>query len=195
MEEGDDCLETKVILVGRTRVGKTCIVNAAITGALSVETKPTVGAGFSLKSFDLNGQRYVFQMWDTAGDERFRSMTPLYYRGASFALIVFAINDEESFSEIDIWRDSLLTSLTTPISILLVGNKADLEKERTVGQSTGVQKAEEINAHYVETSAKTGTGIDELFVYMAEQIRANPEKMLLVKKSVFREEETVEHCC
>jgi small GTP-binding protein len=188
----DDSYEIKVILVGRTRVGKTCIVNAALTGAPSVDTPPTIGAGFSLKTFDWHGKRYIFQMWDTAGHERFRSMTRMYYRGASLALIVFAVNDAQSFAEIESWRESLLSSLTT-VSIVLVGNKSDLA--HCVSREDAELKAAEIKAKYIETSAKTGDGIDDLFAMLAKEVAENLGQMQLVRRTVAQDPVPEEKCC
>jgi small GTP-binding protein len=195
MNVGDQAVESKVILVGRTTVGKTSIVNASLTGTFSVETRPTIGAGFSIKMFESDGRRSLFQVWDTAGHERFRSMTPLYYRGAAFALIVFAIDDRQSFVEIDAWRQSLADSLTA-VSVILVANKSDLADERVVSETEARLKAQEIRARYIEVSAKTGQGIDEIFKIMAEELRQNTHRVTRAKPGPLPEPtEATSGCC
>jgi small GTP-binding protein len=195
MSVSDQTIESKVILIGRTTVGKTCIVNAALTGTFSVTTQPTVGAGFSIKQYESEGRRYVFQVWDTAGHERFRSMTPLYYRGAAFALIVFAIDDRQSFEEIDTWRQSLTDSLTTPVFLILVGNKIDLVDERVIFEAEARLKAAEIQAPYIEVSAKTGAGVDEIFGIMAEELKQNQRLMRVKPSSLPDVPEPTQACC
>jgi small GTP-binding protein len=195
MSVQDQALESKVILVGRTTVGKTCIVNAALTGTFSATTQPTVGAGFSVKMYEADGSRYLFQIWDTAGHERFRSMTPLYYRGAAFALIVFAIDDPLSFAEIDTWRKSLTDSLTTPVFVILVGNKSDLAEERAISDTAARLKADEIQAQYIEVSAKTGAGIDEIFGIMAEELRQDHRIPSVKRSSLPEAPQPGEGCC
>jgi small GTP-binding protein len=195
MSVPDRTFESKVILIGRTTVGKTCIVNAALTDTFSVTTQATVGAGFSIKVYESDGNRYTFQVWDTAGHERFRSMTPLYYRGAGFALIVFAVDDRQSFDEIEWWKQSLTDGLTTPVSVILVANKTDLESERVIFEAEGEMKAKEIQAQYIEVSAKTGAGIDGIFKMMAEDLHQNFQRIARVRSSSLSSSEAAEQKC
>jgi small GTP-binding protein len=190
-----ETLESKVILIGRNTVGKTCIVNAALTDTFSVTTEPTVGAGFSIKTWESDNRRYIFQVWDTAGHERFRSMTPLYYRGASFALIVYAVDDRQSFDEVESWKQSLIDTLTTPVTVILVANKIDLEEERVILENEGKIKAQEIQAQYIEVSAKNGHGIDHIFEVMAEDLKLNLHKISRVRRSSLGTPEKQEKTC
>jgi small GTP-binding protein len=195
MSATERVLESKVILIGRTTVGKTCIVNAALTDTFSVTTQPTVGAGFSIKTYEAGGRHYIFRVWDTAGHERFRSMAPLYYRGASFALIVFAIDDRQSFDEIEWWKQSLTDAAAAPVSVIVVANKIDIEDGRVIFESEGLMKAQEVQAQYIEVSAKTGAGIDGLFKMMAETLNENMQRISRVQRSALSAPEGTEKMC
>jgi GTPase SAR1 family protein len=122
-------------------------------------------------------------------------MTPLYYRGASFALIIFAVDDRQSFDEIGWWKQRLTDALSTPISVIVVGNKVDLEDGRVVLESEGSMKAKEVEAQYIEVSAKTGAGIDALFELMVDTLKMNMHKLAKVQRSSFVTPEPAEKIC
>jgi small GTP-binding protein len=110
-------------------------------------------------------------MWDTAGHERFRAMTPLYYRGARIALIVFAVDDPSSLNEVEEWHKSVVDTLGETIPTILIANKIDLP--RVVRPEEGQEKAAKIGARYVETSAVTGVGLPTLFEQIGEIVVAD----------------------
>jgi len=156
--------ELKIVLVGHTNVGKTCIVRQATTGTFSEDSAPTLGASYISKLTSVNGTDVRLQIWDTAGQERYRGMTPMYYRGAHVALMVYSISDAESFDSIDAWLTSLKENADPDILLFLVANKIDLDGERTIQRDQGANKASSIGARFYEVSAKTGQSIEELFI-------------------------------
>jgi small GTP-binding protein len=160
--------EMKLVLVGNTSVGKTCIAKTATTGSFVDDTTPTLGASYLSKLVRIDESDVRLQIWDTAGQERYRGMTPMYFRGAHAAIIAYAITDEESFNGIDAWVDSLHDNAEPGIALYLVGNKCDLEDQRTVPTERGEGKATDIGASFYEVSAKTGDRIDELFLNVAK---------------------------
>lgn len=155
--------ELKIVLVGHTNVGKTCIVRQATTGVFSEDSAPTLGASYVSKLTNVNGTDVRLQIWDTAGQERYKGMTPMYYRGAQTALIVYSVTDSESFDSVDGWLSSLRENAEPNITLFLLANKCDCEGERTVSREQGQEKAKQMGAHFYEVSAKTGDGIDDVF--------------------------------
>jgi small GTP-binding protein len=162
--------QQKIVFVGRSTVGKTSIVNCAISGERASETtRPTVGGNFVTKVHTSKGNTFSLQIWDTAGQEKYRSMTPLFFRSASLAVIVFSIIDPQSFGDIEGWYSSVITSVPS-ISIVIVGNKSDLHEDRVISFEEGETAARNIRVKYCETSAKDGTGISELFDLIVDEL-------------------------
>jgi small GTP-binding protein len=161
-DESDDekATETKVVIVGKSSVGKTSIVSFIATGSAFRGPQPTVGANFTTKSYQHQNHTVLIQLWDTAGHERFRAMTPLYYRGARIALLVYAVDDADSFSDIDSWERSISETLREQIPLILIANKIDLA--HAVRVDDGKEKAAALHATFVETSAVTGEGLPAL---------------------------------
>ena len=154
----------KVVLVGGTNVGKTCIAHRATGGAFEAETRSTLGASYTARTVPMKDNTEAkLQIWDTAGQERFRGIAPMYYHGAGAALIVYSITDRESYEQVDFWLNSLRENTPCSLAIFLIGNKADLEEKRQVTFAEGQSRAQAIGAQFFEVSAKTGSGIEEVF--------------------------------
>jgi small GTP-binding protein len=159
--------ELKVILVGTTSVGKTCIIQRATTGVLDGQQLPTLGASYTLKTVHFGNIRCRLQIWDTAGQERYRGVTPMYYRGADAGLIVYSVTDRTSFEQVDEWFESF-QECTDDAAVYVVGNKIDLDNERVVSEREGREKAVQVGGFFAEVSAVTGAGIEELFQLIPE---------------------------
>jgi small GTP-binding protein len=159
--------EHKVVLIGATSVGKTCIVKRGTTGIFDSSTMPTLGASYTSKLVNVGDSVTRLLIWDTAGQERYRGITPMYYRNAVAAIIVYSLADRESFKQVEVWLRSLEENIPAGVLLFLVGNKSDLEEQREVTIDEGQEKATEIHATFSEVSAKTGDGIDELFITVA----------------------------
>jgi small GTP-binding protein len=162
-----DAAEFKIVFIGATSVGKTCIVRRSTTGTFQ-PTVPTLGASYALKQLDTRGAHVRLLLWDTAGQERYRAITPMYYRGAAAAVLVYSVTDRESFAQIDIWLASLHKNVQNKVLIFVVGNKSDLEDLRDVDTAEGLEKASAIGAKFTEVSARTGDGVEELFASIAQ---------------------------
>jgi small GTP-binding protein len=167
-------LSLKVVVIGDSCVGKTCISLRYLTGEFSGQTRPTIAAGFCNAKVKLGKTDIDLLIWDTAGQEAYRGLTSQYYRDAKLALIVFDLSKPATLTTVNEWHSRLLDANQTPIVVVLVGNKADLPT-RQVSRDQGEAVATEIGAIYRETSALTGKGVSEVFEDACEQyLKNNP---------------------
>ncbi|CAD8064752.1 unnamed protein product [Paramecium primaurelia] len=132
--------------------------------------KQTLGVEFSSKIVQVNQKKIKMQLWDTAGQERYRALTKGYYRGALGALIVFDITNSASFEALQEWIKYARDYSKPSIQIIIIGNKADLDKERTISQQAAKQFCQENEVQYIETSASTGYQVNEAFIQIASRI-------------------------
>ncbi|KPV75036.1 uncharacterized protein RHOBADRAFT_10213, partial [Rhodotorula graminis WP1] len=112
--------------VGSQGVGKTSLINRSTTGHFSPSRSSTIGASFLTKKLTVADTRVHFQLWDAAGQERFRALMPLYYRGAQAAILVYDVTDEASLQDIKFWIEELRKNMSDELMIIVVGTKADL---------------------------------------------------------------------
>lgn len=173
----------KYIIIGDMAVGKSSLLNM-FTDKKFVEDQPhTIGVEFGTRVVEINGKHIKLQIWDTAGQERFRSVTKSYYRGAAGALMVYDITRRQTFTHLATWLTDC-RHLTNPHTvIMLIGNKLDKE-EREVSYEEASRFAEENGLVYVETSAKTGEGVEDAFLTTARKIYENIENGVLDPNSV-----------
>jgi Ras-related protein Rab-2A len=155
----------KYIIVGDVCVGKSCLTLQYLDKRFEPVHDTTIGVEFGSKKicfFEYNADVKI-QIWDTAGQETFRSIVRSYFRGAIGALVVFDITKRDTFNNIKSWLNQVKDSCLTPINITLVGNKFDLDNKRVVSREEALILANEYNINYIETSAKTGHNVDEAF--------------------------------
>ncbi|EAY10306.1 Ras family protein [Trichomonas vaginalis G3] len=153
--------------------------------------KPTISAAFRLKSMVFNGVEHEMQFWDTAGEEKFRSLAPIYVQNASLAIIVFDVTNEQSYNELNIWIDVSQSSGKIPFIVL--GNKNDLENRIGTSEAFNTQIKEKFDAPYIDCSAKTCEGV-ELVLQQALTIIDNQSHEYTVKEPVMQEKKK-EKCC
>ncbi|RDD44774.1 Ras-related protein Rab-24 [Trichoplax sp. H2] len=173
----DEVHTTKVVLLGRTGSGKTSLIVRYISSVFSENVKPTIGAAFSKKTVQLirgeERKQVVLAIWDTAGDERYESMAPLYYRNSSAAIICFDLADRQSYNKVDFWVKELVEKVEQNCKLYICGTKTDLLAEyggplkRAVGPTEVMAYTKKLNAKFVETSSKSNYGIDDLFKLVA----------------------------
>ena len=161
-DDGYDIL-FKIILVGDTSVGKTNIINKYIKNEFREDFYATIGVEFSHKKFVVENRKIKAQIWDTAGQERYKAITRAYYKGAKGAFIVYDITRKETFDDVDKWRNELISSCNQEITVMLIGNKCDLEDQREISKEQGEEKARSMNASFFETSALSKVNIDDIF--------------------------------
>jgi len=163
----------KLILIGDSSVGKSNILLKYLKGEFDQNSRATVGVEFGTKNIKIKNKKIKIQIWDTAGQERYRSITSAYYKGAKGAFIVYDITRKLTFDNIDKWVTDLKTNGDKNISIILIGNKSDLEDKREVEKEEGIKKSEEYKIAFLETSALNGDNIDKAFNELLEQIYQN----------------------
>jgi len=163
-------LETKVVILGPSGVGKTSMVTRYVRGTYTGSSTATIGAAFMKKDVILNGYRIVLQIWDTAGQERFRSMAPMYYRGAHAAILVFDVTSQESLDKVGGWVEELQDNAGEDIILVMAANKCDLLQSGSGGVSMkdATEYAKSIGAALFETSAVSGKGIEALFAHVVQ---------------------------
>jgi Rab family protein len=153
----------KLVLLGDSGVGKTSIVTQYVSGTVPENVNPTIGAAFVTKEVTIDGNNLELLIWDTAGQEVYRGLAPMYYRSALIAIIVYDVTSQESYNSVSYWIRELQTNVEDNIVILVCGNKIDLEDKRAVQFQAASGLAAERGALYSETSATTNAGIDRMF--------------------------------
>ena len=159
----------KYIIVGNSSVGKSSILLQFIDKKFNQTYDMTIGVEFGSKIIEVDDRLFKIQIWDTAGQEAFRSITRAYYRDAAAVLLVYDVSNLDSFQSLDLWlRDVIL--MTNNPQIILVGNKSDLDKEREITYAQGYEFAQKHGMIFIETSAKNRDNIDNIFFTVAKNI-------------------------
>jgi len=171
-------LSFKIILVGDSGVGKSCLSIKASRNYFEDFYSPTVGFEFLTFNVKVEDQNIKLQIWDTCGQEVYRSLISSFYRSASLAIIVYSIDSEESFSNIEKWLNDIKSQSNPNIKIFLIGNKADLEDKRQVTKENGENFFKLNNLSYFsETSAKTGFNVQNVFIEVAKVLYKEHEEI------------------
>ena len=160
----------KIIIIGDTCVGKSNILSRYLKDEFREDSKSTVGVELGTKFVKVKGVGAKLQIWDTAGQERYKSITSSYYKGSHGCFIVYDITSETSFENVEKWYEQAQKDASKEVSIILVGNKCDLENERKVSKEKGEEKAKSLNAPFFETSALSKVNIDDIFKEMVNNI-------------------------
>jgi Rab family protein len=158
-----DSTPVKLVLLGDTEVGKTSIVSQYLSGSIPESLNSTIGAAFVTKTVTFEKRTFELLIWDTAGQEVYRGLAPMYYRSAAIALIVYDITNAESYNAVDFWIRELRANVEESIVILVCGNKIDLEDRRLVDGLQASAAAVEKGCLYAEASAVTGAGVEKAF--------------------------------
>ncbi|KAI8059850.1 RAB2A, member ras oncogene family [Gongronella butleri] len=160
----------KYIIVGDSGVGKSCLLLQFTDERFYAGRELTIGVEFGSRFITVDDKQIKLQIWDTAGQESFRSITQSYYRGAAGALLVYDISRRESFENIPMWLADVRRHANPATTVVLVGNKSDL-KQRQVSSEEAQQFARENDiAFFIETSAKSASNVQEVFVKTAEKV-------------------------
>ena len=159
----------KLIVIGDSGVGKSCLTNNAIKNTFDDAYNATVGFEFFTFNIRFNGKVVKLQIWDTCGQELYRSLITNFYRNSSLAMMVYSINSKESFDNVEMWLRELRTHSNPDVKVFLIGNKSDLEAEREVTTEQGENFYKQNNLSlFMESSAKTGFNTQKIFIKAAE---------------------------
>lgn len=163
----------KYIIIGDTGVGKSCLLLQFTDKRFQPVHDLTIGVEFGARMVTIDNRQIKLQIWDTAGQESFRSITRSYYRGAAGALLVYDITRRETFNHLARWLEEARQNANGSMVIMLVGNKGDLDHKRQVSKEEGEKFAKENGLIFLETSAKTAANVEEAFINTATKIYEN----------------------
>lgn len=182
LTKNDTPIPCKIILVGESGVGKTSIISRYLN-MYQEKTESTLGAYFSNKIIIIDGYKINFEIWDTAGQEQYRSINNLFYKDAHICLLVYDISNKSSFNCIkDYWYEAVLLHGRQDIIFGVAGNKSDLYEEEEVNEKEVEEFANDINACFKLTSAQVNTSIDDIFYMLGEKyIQSDLIKEILPK--------------
>jgi Ras-related protein Rab-6A len=159
----------KVVFVGDTKVGKSCLLVRFVQGTFDRSMPATIGAAFFTKVVATADANVRLQLWDTAGQEKFRSLAPMYYRAAAVAVLVYDVTNLATFDSLPTWRKEISEKAPSSTQLVIIANKIDLTDDRQVTTEEGVKRATELGAKFFcETSAESGSGIEDVFRRIAE---------------------------
>jgi small GTP-binding protein len=170
----------KLLIIGNSGVGKSNMLLRFTRNKFDDTYDITIGVDFGVKNVICDDTIYKLQIWDTAGQETFKSMTQTFYRGADGCIIVYDITNKESFNNVPSWLSSV-RRLVPDIVVILVGNKIDMDYKREVTTNEGKDFAEKNNIQFFETSTKTAENINECFMYSVEKIKENKANKIINK--------------
>jgi len=173
MEDSYDFL-FKILLIGDSGVGKSALLLRFADDTYHESYISTIGVDFKIRTIKLDGKSVKLQIWDTAGQEKFRTITSSYYRGAHGIIVAYDVTDEASFNHVNNWLqeiDKYTVGGGVNVNKLLVATKTDLTTSRVVDEERGKKCADELHLSFVETSAKTGDKVEQAFLTMAREIK------------------------
>ena len=163
----------KILIIGDSGAGKSCLMLRYTRDDYRDNYMTTIGVDFQTRFIQIKNEIIKLLLWDTAGQEKFRSITEAYYRGSHGVLIVYDITDLKSFKNIKRWLSDIKSHALEDVQILLVGNKCDLIENRQVSYEQGKKLADDVGINFIETSAKTSMNVEEAFMMISTQIRAS----------------------
>ncbi len=166
----------KIVLIGDTCVGKSCILVRFSDDVFSENYVTTIGVDFRFKTMIVKNKIAKIQIWDTAGQERYRSITTAYYRGAAAIIICCDSTNKDSFYNLNNWIDEIAKYTDKEVDKLILMNKCDLVEERVIDKSEINKFEKENGIKIMEVSAKTGDGVDKAFEYIIQKLIDNNEK-------------------
>ena len=172
-QQRDHDYRFKLVLIGNSGVGKSSLMLRYTEDEFHEDSNmPTIGVDFKLKNVECEDKLIQLQVWDTAGQDRFRAICRTYYRSAHGVVITYDITDRESFSKISSWFKEVEENGSAGVPKILIGNKKDKEADREVDYSEGKDLADHFGVTFFETSAKDMQNVDDAFMSFTKQIKS-----------------------
>ena len=165
--------KVKFIVVGNQAVGKTNLIHCFATGDFKADYAITLGMDYLSSKVQVDNKNFQLELWDTAGSEKFRSITKGYYKNSTCAIIVYDVTEEKSFQDVTLWLEDCKKFTNKNINLILVGNKIDLKYDRVITTEQGKQLADDNGMSFYETSALKGININDVFVDACKIISKN----------------------
>ena len=175
----EDVPHFKIIFLGDQYVGKSSILNRFYQDKFEEDYQATIGLDFHSKNVDINNTTIRLLLYDTAGQEKFKSLIPMYIRDANIIIVVYDITNKDSFIHTEHWANETKDLKREDAIFVLVGNKTDLEDKRVISRVDGEKFAEDNGLLFFETSAKSGKNVEELFNQCTTEIISRIEKGLI----------------
>lgn len=160
----------KLLLIGDSGVGKTCVLFRFSDDSFNSSFISTIGIDFKIKTIELDGKKIKLQIWDTAGQERFHTITTSYYRGATGIMLVYDVTQARSFENINKWLRNIDDHASNDVVKMLIGNKCDMEDKRCIARARGEALAREHGIPFFETSAKNNINVEKAFFEITRAI-------------------------
>ena len=172
ISENDEFITFKIIIVGNSGVGKSCFLKRAAQKKFTDSYQATIGFEFLLLYYEVNGVKMKLQIWDTCGQEMYRSLIQGFYRNTALTVLIYAVNDQKSYEDLDNWIKDIKSSTENGQPIFLIGNKCDLDKELKLVEENNAKEFAKYHSleYFSEASAKTGFGVNETFIKIAEYL-------------------------
>ena len=180
-----DTIVLKCVLLGESAVGKTSLINRFINGKFDKDPNATIVGCYSPKEifYEKENKKIRYEVWDTAGQEKYRAINKIFYQEASVNILVYDITKKDSFNGLkDYWIEEIKENAPENSIIIIVGNKRDLYELEEVDEDDVKQFCKSVDAFYKQTSAQTGEGVDELFDMIAKQV-LTPENLEVLGKN------------
>ena len=171
-EKKGNALQIKILLLGESAIGKTCLIERYVNNSFKGNYLITIGMDIRIKKLEINNYDINVTINDTAGQERFRSITKMVYKGADGILVGFDLTDIDSFNQVNYWIDQIEANKSKdyPISLILFGNKCDI-KENIAVKDTDIESLKnKYNLEFFATSAKNGTNVQNAFEFLIKKI-------------------------
>ncbi|XP_069107965.1 uncharacterized protein [Argopecten irradians] len=162
----------KYLLIGDSGVGKSSLLLRFADNIFSDAFIATVGVNFKIRTVNIDDKTASLQIWDTAGKDRFKTMTSSFYRGAHGIMLVYDVTDMESFQHIETWIDEIKKYGGGDSPMILVGNKSDMSTYRVVTYTMGKKYAEALGILFMETSAKSSVNVETLFMSLTSEVKS-----------------------
>ena len=177
ISQSDNFVNFKIIIIGDSGVGKSSLLKRAVQNRFDTSYQATIGFEFLLMHFKVNDLKLKFQIWDTCGQEMYRSLVQGFYRNTSLGIIVYDINKKKTFEGLDIWLKDLRQNTEGDLPVFIVGNKSDLDRNVTTEEAKDFSRNNKTE-YFVECSAKSGENVKEIFIEAAKYLYTSYKKFM-----------------